>query len=185
VAFSRQEHPGHGQVRGRVAAGDVTEVDHAADAAAMDQDVGGVKVAVQPHWGPVPHRRHDCSLPHAHHGPAVDQAAQDAQVLGDGRAAVRERNAAAGVDGGVRRSGNVQGPQEPAQADRSVPQVSRRIPRGNLPGQEWDDTPRPRVARARLPDPRRRRNWQRQPRLKNWEPPLSPIARSASLCSGR
>lgn len=77
-----------------------------------------------------------------------------------------------GLTRGVRRSGNVQGAQEPAQADRSVPQVSRRIPCGNLPGQERDDTPRPRVAGAWPPDPHGHRNWQRQPRLKNREPTL-------------
>jgi hypothetical protein len=39
VVLCRQQHPGHRKVGGRVAGGDVTEVDHAADPAAVDQDV--------------------------------------------------------------------------------------------------------------------------------------------------
>ena len=48
----REQHPGHRQVAGRVAGGDVAEVDHAADLALVYQDVRRVQVAVQPHGGP-------------------------------------------------------------------------------------------------------------------------------------
>lgn len=44
VVLPGQEHPGDGQVRGRVACGDVAEVDDGADPAVVDQDVGGMKV---------------------------------------------------------------------------------------------------------------------------------------------
>jgi hypothetical protein len=92
--------------------------------------------------------------------------------LGHRRAAVRERDAADDVQGGVRRSGSVQGGQEPAQADRGALRVSGRVAGGNLSWQERDDAPRPRVAKARLPDPHWHRNGQRQPGRKNREPPL-------------
>jgi len=45
----REQHPGHRQVGGRVARGDITEVDHAADLAIVHQDVRRVQIAVQPH----------------------------------------------------------------------------------------------------------------------------------------
>ena len=73
--------------------------------------------------------------------PTEEVAAQQAQVLGERRVPVRERDAADGVDGCLRRGGNVQGGQEPAQADCGVRPVSRRRPGGWRAGQERDDAP--------------------------------------------
>jgi hypothetical protein len=48
VMLGGQEHPGDGQVGGRVAGCDVSEVDHPGETAAVHQDVGGMQVPVQP-----------------------------------------------------------------------------------------------------------------------------------------
>jgi hypothetical protein len=161
-----------GQVRSRVARGDVTEVEHGAEATAVDQKVGRVKVAVYPHWPLAPRRRRDGRLPDPPHGPLVDQAAQHAQVLRQRRVALGERDAAEGVGRGVGRGRSMQGPQKPAQADRGLTQVSGWSLGGDLPGQEGDDAPRPRVAETRLPGPYRRGNRQRQLWLEYGQPSL-------------
>src|SRR5215472_5795946 len=49
-----EQHPGHGQVVRGITGGEVAEVDHGADLAPVDQDVGGVQVAVDPGRWPGP-----------------------------------------------------------------------------------------------------------------------------------
>ncbi|GIH91146.1 hypothetical protein Psi01_17760 [Planobispora siamensis] len=44
----RQQKPGGGEVAGRIARAEVTEVDHPADGAVRGEDVGRMQVAVEP-----------------------------------------------------------------------------------------------------------------------------------------
>ena len=56
--------------------------------------------------------------------------------------------------------------------DRGVAQIRWRILGRDLPGQEGDDAPGPRVAEFGIPDPNRRRDRQRETGLQNRRPPL-------------
>ena len=52
LTLVREQHPRHGQIGGRIAGGEVTEVDHRTDPSVVDQNVGRVQISVQPPGGP-------------------------------------------------------------------------------------------------------------------------------------
>ena len=114
VVPHREQHPGDGQVGRGVARGDVAEVDHAADMAVADQDVGGVQVAVQPARRAAVAGRGQRRRPGAARRRPVDLIGQQPDVGREYVGPGGERNAAVGVGGGVRRGGRVQRAEEAA-----------------------------------------------------------------------
>jgi hypothetical protein len=172
VARGRQQHPDERQVGRGVARGDVTKVKHAADPAVPDEDVGRVRVAVQPHGGTVPPRDRQRGLPGGKHRVAIDLPSDGRKVPREVVRALRKRHPPVGVGRSVRRRGHVQRPEEAAEVRRRPPRVERRPVRGGRPRQELHDAPRPRVALPRPSGPHRHRDGQRQPGREQREPTL-------------
>jgi anti-anti-sigma factor len=121
VAGGREQHPGHRQVAGRVARGDVAEVDHAADLAIVHQDIRRVQVAMQPHRRAIVAGGRQRRVPHAQHRVPLDViladlAGEQGKVGREGAGALGQRDAAERVGRGVGRGGDVQCAEEPARA---------------------------------------------------------------------
>ena len=167
-----QQHPRERQVGRGVARGDVAEVDHRADPAVTDQDVGRVRVAVQPHGRTVPAGSRQRGRPGGQHRVAVDLPGHGLQVLLEVGRALRERHPAVRVDRGVRRRRHVQRPEEAAEVRRRPRRVERRPVRGGRPRQERRDAPRPRVPLPRHPGAHRHGHRQREPGGEGREPAL-------------
>jgi len=177
MAAGREQHPGHRQVAGRVARRDVAEVDHAADLAVFHQDVRGVQVAVQPHRRAAVAGRRQRSVPHAQHRvPAASilagLAGEQGEVGREGAGPVGQRDAAERVGRRVRRGGDVQRAEKPADGGRGSRRVEGTGLRRGHARQVRHHAPAVRVAARRYPGPFRIRDGQRQPRGQPGQPAL-------------
>ena len=167
-----QQHPHERQVGGGVARSDVTEIEHTTDPAVSHEDVGRVRVAVQPHGSAVPRRNCQRGLPRGQHRIAVDLPGHGRQVPGEAVRTLRQGDPAERVSRGVRRRRHVQRPEEAAEVGRRLPRVERRLVRGGRPRQELHDAPRPRVLLPRPSGSHRHRDGQRQPGREQGQPAL-------------
>ena len=94
-----EQHPGHRQVAGRVARGDVAEVDHPADLAVIYENVRRVQVAVQPEGRAVVAGDREHRVPHAEHRVPVEE------ILAAGEQGEVGREAAGALASGTPRKG--------------------------------------------------------------------------------
>src|SRR6516164_9202553 len=170
--LGREQHPGHGQVVRGVTGGEVSEVDHGADLARTDQDVGGVQVAVDPGRWPGPGIRFRGGVPDSTGGPGFGAASYQAEVLGDPAGPARERTAAERIDRCIRWSRDVQRREELAERDGGRGQVIGGRQRGDLAREEGHHAPVPRVTAGGPADPDRRGDRQRKPGSEHGQPAL-------------
>ncbi|MGY4393402.1 hypothetical protein ACVWXB_006701 [Streptomyces sp. TE12347] len=153
---------------------EITEVDHAAEGAALGEDVGRVQVAVQPHRRARPDRRGDGVLPDRADGVRVG----DQPHLRGGRESVGERVGVVGqwspaavvAQGCPFGSRSVKGRQEGGQGVGRVRGVRHGHAVGGLAGHPGGDDPGTREPLGGLSDALRYGNRQRQARGEDGQP---------------
>lgn len=149
----RQQGPGGGEVAGRVAGEEVTEVDHSAEGAVPGEDVGSVQVAVEPEPRARPCGGGRRVLPHGTDGVRVldqPQLGGRGESPGEVLGGVGQRATAVPAGGCSGGGGAVEGGEKGGQGDRGVRGARGGGTVGGITGNPGGDEPGARKPFGRL-----------------------------------
>ena len=167
-----QAGPGGHQVAGGNAEAGQTEVDDGGHLAVADEEVGRVRVAVQPDRRAGPGRGGQGLLPDGQSGGGVEPAVAGRRRGSDRVIVGGQRDAAEVAGRGAGRVQGTQGGHEAGQGDRRLLGIGDRGQGGDLAWQPRAHHPGPRIALTGLALPELHRNGQRQPWPYDRQPPV-------------
>src|SRR5262245_1702385 len=112
-----QQHPRCRQVRRRIAGTEIPEVDHGRKTAVADEQIAGMKIAVNPQQWSGPRWRHHDALPDGEDGHAIDEAVELLEVFSQDVRASGEWHTSPRVVWRVSRCGLVERAKKLSQSD--------------------------------------------------------------------